>query len=78
MDQKFDEELEYNLFLDYVENELNDKNSNLCNSIKEDLRIIRNNYTQENKRKITSIIFTLRELESVQLPIFSEWYKHFK
>jgi hypothetical protein len=78
MEQRFDDELEYELFLDYIQNELIDKNSNLCISIGEDLKSIRGNYTRENKRKISSMIFMLREIELMQLPIFSEWYKHFK
>jgi hypothetical protein len=78
MESKFDEVKEYNLFLDYLQNELKDKKSNICKSILSDLENIRGNYTQENKRKITGMVFMLRELESMQIPIFSEWWKYFK
>lgn len=78
MELKFDEQSEYNQFLDYLDEQLLDKNSNLCNIIKNDLKNIRGNYSNENKRKIFNMIITLRELESIQLPIFSEWYKYFK
>lgn len=78
MESKFDEVKEYNLFLDYLQNELKDKKSNICKSILSDLENIRGNYTQENKREITGMVFMLRELESMQIPIFSEWWKYFK
>jgi hypothetical protein len=78
MESSFDEVKEYNLFLDFLQNELKDKNSNLCKVILSDLESIRGDYTQENKRKITGMVFMLRELESIQLPIFSEWWKYFK
>lgn len=74
----FDETQEYDRFLTYLERELQDRKSPLCLSIKQDLRQIRWNYSDENKKKLTSIVFTLRELEQLQLPIFSEWWKHFR
>ncbi len=43
-----------------------------------DLKEIRGNYTPDNKRKITGMVFMLRELESMIIPIFSEWWKYFK
>jgi hypothetical protein len=78
MESKFDEVKEYNLFLDFLLSELKDRDSNICKTILNDLESIRGNYTQENKRKITGMVFMIRELESIQLPIFSEWWKYFK
>lgn len=78
MESKFDEVKEYNLFLDFLLSELKDRDSNICKTILNDLESIRGNYTKENKRKITGMVFMIRELESIQLPIFSEWWKHFK
>lgn len=75
---EFDETREYDRFLDYLGRELQDRDSPLCRTIKQDLERIRGDYSGENKKKITSIIFTLRELEQLQLPIFSEWWKHFR
>jgi hypothetical protein len=78
MECVFDEYKDYSDFLDYLECELKDRESPLCTTIKEDLKRIRGNYSSENKRKLTSIVFLLRELEKIQLPIFSEWWKYFR
>lgn len=74
----FDVSKEYDLFLDYLENEIKGNSSEHCKIILEDIKKIRGNYTKENKRKITGIVFMLRELEQKQIPIFSEWYKYVK
>lgn len=78
MESNFDEMKEYDLFLDYLENELKEKESNICKIVLKDLKEIRGNYTPDNKRKITGMVFMLRELESMIIPIFSEWWKYFK